>query len=70
MLMNESPSLLQWFPLEGVQSGEVRFKLQWFSLNADSSLLTEVTSLSLTFLPSESFHQHLYSTSPGSYSTF
>ncbi|XP_070693924.1 extended synaptotagmin-3 [Pempheris klunzingeri] len=33
----------QWFPLEGVQSGEVHFKLQWFSLKTDPSLLMEST---------------------------
>ncbi|KAM4559122.1 extended synaptotagmin-3 [Odontesthes bonariensis] len=31
----------QWFPLEGVQHGEVHLKLQWLSLKADSSLLKE-----------------------------
>ncbi|XP_070770340.1 extended synaptotagmin-3 [Enoplosus armatus] len=31
----------QWFPLEGVQNGEVHLKLQWFSLQTDSSLLME-----------------------------
>ncbi|XP_068428085.1 extended synaptotagmin-3 [Clinocottus analis] len=31
----------QWFPLEGVQNGEVRLKLQWFSLKSDPSLLRE-----------------------------
>ncbi|XP_019118935.2 extended synaptotagmin-3 [Larimichthys crocea] len=31
----------QWFPLEGVQSGEVHFKLQWFSLMSDPNLPTE-----------------------------
>lgn len=31
----------QWFPLEGVESGEVHLKLQWFSLKSDPSLLTE-----------------------------
>lgn len=33
----------QWFPLEGVQYGEVRLKLQWLSLQTDSSLLKEST---------------------------
>ncbi|XP_029700687.1 extended synaptotagmin-3 [Takifugu rubripes] len=31
----------KWFELEGVPYGEVRLKLQWLSLNADPSLLTE-----------------------------
>ncbi|XP_071343953.1 extended synaptotagmin-3 [Trachinotus anak] len=31
----------QWFPLEGVQHGEVHLKLQWLSLNTDSSLLNQ-----------------------------
>ncbi|XP_026152315.1 extended synaptotagmin-3 [Mastacembelus armatus] len=31
----------KWFRLEGIQSGEVHLKLQWFSLQADSSLLME-----------------------------
>ncbi|CAB1419171.1 unnamed protein product [Pleuronectes platessa] len=31
----------QWFPLEGVQTGEVHLKLQWFSLSTDLSLLSE-----------------------------
>ncbi|XP_029386817.1 extended synaptotagmin-3 [Echeneis naucrates] len=31
----------QWFPLEGVQNGEVHLKLQWFSLQADPSLLRQ-----------------------------
>ncbi|KAM9347141.1 extended synaptotagmin-3 [Symphorus nematophorus] len=31
----------QWFPLEGVQNGEVHLKLQWLALNTDPSLLTE-----------------------------
>ncbi|XP_023278959.1 extended synaptotagmin-3-like [Seriola lalandi dorsalis] len=31
----------QWFPLEGVQNGEVHLKLQWFSLMTDSSLLSQ-----------------------------
>ncbi|XP_029700661.1 protein mono-ADP-ribosyltransferase PARP14-like isoform X3 [Takifugu rubripes] len=30
-----------WFELEGVPHGEVHLKLQWLSLNADPSLLTE-----------------------------
>ncbi|XP_056293587.1 extended synaptotagmin-3 [Pseudoliparis swirei] len=29
----------QWFPLEGVQNGDVHLKLQWFSLKTDPSLL-------------------------------
>ncbi|XP_034418126.1 extended synaptotagmin-3 isoform X2 [Cyclopterus lumpus] len=29
----------QWFPLEGVQNGEVHLRLQWFSLKTDPSLL-------------------------------
>ncbi|XP_041806701.1 extended synaptotagmin-3 isoform X2 [Chelmon rostratus] len=33
----------QWFPLEGVQNGEVHLKLQWFSLKTDPSLLTETS---------------------------
>ncbi|XP_054471183.1 extended synaptotagmin-3 [Anoplopoma fimbria] len=33
----------QWFPLDGVQNGEVRLKLQWFSLKTDPSLLREST---------------------------
>ncbi|XP_049904035.1 extended synaptotagmin-3 isoform X1 [Epinephelus moara] len=33
----------QWFPLQGVQNGEVHLKLQWFSLKTDSSLLREST---------------------------
>ncbi|XP_053185091.1 extended synaptotagmin-3 [Scomber japonicus] len=33
----------QWFPLEGVQNGEVNLKLQWLSLQTDSSLLKEST---------------------------
>uniref|UniRef100_A0A672IDM4 Extended synaptotagmin-3-like n=1 Tax=Salarias fasciatus TaxID=181472 RepID=A0A672IDM4_SALFA len=35
-------SFLQWFPLEGVPYGEIHLKLQWLSLQSDSSLLTEV----------------------------
>ncbi|XP_074514237.1 extended synaptotagmin-3 [Sebastes fasciatus] len=31
----------QWFPLEGVQNGEVHLRLQWFSLKSDPSLLRE-----------------------------
>nr|XP_046259476.1 extended synaptotagmin-3 [Scatophagus argus] len=31
----------EWFSLEGVQHGDVHLKLQWFSLKADPSLLTE-----------------------------
>ncbi|KAF3842870.1 hypothetical protein F7725_001719 [Dissostichus mawsoni] len=31
----------QWFPLEGVQNGEVHLKLQWFSLKSDPELLRE-----------------------------
>ncbi|KAK5861429.1 hypothetical protein PBY51_022826 [Eleginops maclovinus] len=31
----------QWFPLEGVQYGEVHLKLQWFSLKSDPQLLRE-----------------------------
>lgn len=31
----------QWFPLQGVQNGEVHLKLQWFSLKTDPSLLME-----------------------------
>lgn len=31
----------QWFPLEGVQNGEVHLKLQWFSLTTDASLLSQ-----------------------------
>ncbi|KAL7384995.1 hypothetical protein ABVT39_013185 [Epinephelus coioides] len=31
----------QWFPLQGVQHGEVHLKLQWFSLKTDPSLLRE-----------------------------
>ncbi|XP_051261119.1 extended synaptotagmin-3 [Dicentrarchus labrax] len=31
----------RWFPLEGIQNGEVHLKLQWFSLKDDPSLLTE-----------------------------
>ncbi|XP_034549314.1 extended synaptotagmin-3 [Notolabrus celidotus] len=31
----------QWFPLDGVQSGEVHLKLQWFSLKTDPNLNTE-----------------------------
>ncbi|KAG7233894.1 hypothetical protein INR49_006456 [Caranx melampygus] len=31
----------QWFPLEGVNNGEVHLKLQWFSLKTDSSLLSQ-----------------------------
>eukprot|EP00066_Takifugu_rubripes_P030501 XP_011619767.1 PREDICTED: extended synaptotagmin-3-like [Takifugu rubripes] len=31
----------KWFELEGVPHGEVHLKLQWLSLNADPSLLTE-----------------------------
>uniref|UniRef100_A0A669BD78 Extended synaptotagmin-like protein 3 n=1 Tax=Oreochromis niloticus TaxID=8128 RepID=A0A669BD78_ORENI len=34
--------LLQWFPLEDVPHGEVHLKLQWFSLQTDTSLLQEV----------------------------
>uniref|UniRef100_A0A672ICW4 Extended synaptotagmin-3-like n=1 Tax=Salarias fasciatus TaxID=181472 RepID=A0A672ICW4_SALFA len=33
----------QWFPLEGVPYGEIHLKLQWLSLQSDSSLLTETT---------------------------
>ncbi|XP_047198591.1 extended synaptotagmin-3 [Hippoglossus stenolepis] len=33
----------QWFPLEGVQNGEVHLKLQWLSLSTDLSLLSEPT---------------------------
>ncbi|KAM4609367.1 extended synaptotagmin-3 isoform 2-T2 [Polymixia lowei] len=33
----------QWFPLDGVQSGEVHMKLQWLSLQTDQSLLMETT---------------------------
>ncbi|KAG7502410.1 extended synaptotagmin-3-like [Solea senegalensis] len=33
----------RWFPLEGVQNGEVHLKLQWLSLNTDVSLLTKST---------------------------
>ncbi|CAN9498001.1 unnamed protein product [Ophioblennius macclurei] len=33
----------QWFPLEGVPYGEVHLKLQWLSLQTDSSLLKEST---------------------------
>ncbi|XP_008278562.1 extended synaptotagmin-3 [Stegastes partitus] len=33
----------KWFPLEGVPNGEVRLKLQWLSLQTDSSLLKEST---------------------------
>lgn len=40
----------QWFPLEGVQNGEVHLKLQWFSLQTDPSLLTEVTFMLPAFL--------------------
>ncbi|XP_041662415.1 extended synaptotagmin-3 isoform X2 [Cheilinus undulatus] len=31
----------QWFPLDGVQNGEVHLKLQWFSLKTDPNLETE-----------------------------
>ncbi|KAK2906311.1 extended synaptotagmin-3 [Channa argus] len=31
----------QWFRLEGIETGEVRLKLQWLSLRSDSSLLKE-----------------------------
>ncbi|XP_076023946.1 extended synaptotagmin-3 [Genypterus blacodes] len=31
----------QWFALEGVQSGEVHLKLQWYSLQTDPSLLSK-----------------------------
>ncbi|XP_056145436.1 extended synaptotagmin-3 isoform X2 [Lampris incognitus] len=31
----------QWFPLDGVQNGEVHMKLQWLSLQTDQSLLQE-----------------------------
>ncbi|XP_054643984.1 extended synaptotagmin-3 [Dunckerocampus dactyliophorus] len=31
----------QWFPLEGVQHGEVHLKLHWLSLQSDSTLLKE-----------------------------
>ncbi|XP_061648462.1 extended synaptotagmin-3 isoform X2 [Phyllopteryx taeniolatus] len=31
----------QWFPLEGVQSGEVHLKLHWLSLQSDSTLLKQ-----------------------------
>lgn len=37
--------MLQWFPLEGVQNGEVHLKLEWFALKTDASQLTEVASL-------------------------
>lgn len=33
----------QWFPLESAPHGEVRLKLQWFSLQTDSSLLKETS---------------------------
>ncbi|CAJ1078794.1 extended synaptotagmin-3 isoform X2 [Xyrichtys novacula] len=33
----------QWFPLDGVPSGEVHLKLQWFSLKTDPNLETEST---------------------------
>uniref|UniRef100_A0A672ICW0 Extended synaptotagmin-3-like n=1 Tax=Salarias fasciatus TaxID=181472 RepID=A0A672ICW0_SALFA len=36
------PALNAWFPLEGVPYGEIHLKLQWLSLQSDSSLLTEV----------------------------
>uniref|UniRef100_A0A3Q1EN37 Extended synaptotagmin-like protein 3 n=1 Tax=Acanthochromis polyacanthus TaxID=80966 RepID=A0A3Q1EN37_9TELE len=43
-VVHEAPGQeLEWFPLEGVQYGEVRLKLQWLSLQADSSLLKEST---------------------------
>uniref|UniRef100_A0A3P8NSP9 Extended synaptotagmin-like protein 3 n=1 Tax=Astatotilapia calliptera TaxID=8154 RepID=A0A3P8NSP9_ASTCA len=32
----------QWFPLEDVPHGEVHLKLQWFSLQTDTSLLQEL----------------------------
>lgn len=41
---------LKWFQLEDVPHGEVHLKLQWFALKADSSLLTEVTSLLFIYL--------------------
>ncbi|XP_019945591.2 extended synaptotagmin-3 [Paralichthys olivaceus] len=31
----------QWFPLEGVEHGEVHLKLQWLALSTDTSLLSE-----------------------------
>uniref|UniRef100_A0A672IFT5 Extended synaptotagmin-3-like n=1 Tax=Salarias fasciatus TaxID=181472 RepID=A0A672IFT5_SALFA len=37
------PALKAWFPLEGVPYGEIHLKLQWLSLQSDSSLLTETT---------------------------
>lgn len=39
--VKKEKELDQWFPLEGVQNGEVHLKLQWFSLQTDPSLLTE-----------------------------
>lgn len=60
MLVNGSPFLLQWFPLEGVESGEVHLKLQWFSLKSDPSLLTEVVSMLLTFLPPDLIFINIY----------
>uniref|UniRef100_A0A8D3DX58 Extended synaptotagmin-3 n=1 Tax=Scophthalmus maximus TaxID=52904 RepID=A0A8D3DX58_SCOMX len=42
-LLGTNLSPLQWFPLEGGESGEVHLKLQWLSLNTDSSLLCEST---------------------------
>lgn len=33
---------LQWFILEGIQSGRVHLKLQWLSLQTDREFLKEV----------------------------
>uniref|UniRef100_G3NCK4 Extended synaptotagmin-3 n=1 Tax=Gasterosteus aculeatus aculeatus TaxID=481459 RepID=G3NCK4_GASAC len=41
-VVHEAPGQeLEWFTLEKVQNGEVRLKLQWFSLKSDPSLLRE-----------------------------
>uniref|UniRef100_A0A8D2ZQZ5 Extended synaptotagmin-3 n=1 Tax=Scophthalmus maximus TaxID=52904 RepID=A0A8D2ZQZ5_SCOMX len=41
--VKKEKELDRWFPLEGGESGEVHLKLQWLSLNTDSSLLCEST---------------------------
>uniref|UniRef100_A0A669ETI2 Extended synaptotagmin-like protein 3 n=1 Tax=Oreochromis niloticus TaxID=8128 RepID=A0A669ETI2_ORENI len=44
------PLLMQWFPVDGALHGEVHLKLQWFSLQSDTSLLKEVQQLSFNLI--------------------
>uniref|UniRef100_A0A3P9CHY2 Extended synaptotagmin-like protein 3 n=1 Tax=Maylandia zebra TaxID=106582 RepID=A0A3P9CHY2_9CICH len=40
----------QWFPVDRALHGEVHLKLQWFSLQTDTSLLKEVQQLSVSLM--------------------